>query len=152
LHDLNLNEDHKRQLTERERAQAELAAKAAQPGDEKEQLKLFDRTTLLQRLEGDTELLDEVLQIFINDCPPMLEKIRRAAARRDAKALLFPAHALKGAAANVCACRILAVALNLELMARDDRLVDVEAQVSALEAEISGFSRLFSAKSREQGE
>jgi CheY-like chemotaxis protein/HPt (histidine-containing phosphotransfer) domain-containing protein/anti-sigma regulatory factor (Ser/Thr protein kinase) len=126
-------------------------SEAAQPGDEKEQLKRFDRTALLQRLEGDTELLDEVLQIFLNDCPPMLEKIRRAAARRDPKALLFPAHALKGAAANICASRIHAVASKLELMAREDRLVDVEAQVSALDAEISGFSRLFSAKSREQG-
>jgi PAS domain S-box-containing protein len=124
-------------------------SEAAKRGDEETQLKLFDRTTLLRRLEGDTELLDEVLQIFLSDCPTMLEKIRRAAARRDAKALLFPAHALKGAAANVCASRIHAVALKLELMAKEDRLVDVEAHVSALEAEIGGFSRLFNAKSRE---
>ena len=125
-------------------------SEAAKRGDEETQLKPFDRTTLLRRLEGDTELLDEVLQIFLSDCPTMLEKIRRAAARRDAKALLFPAHALKGAAANVCASRIHAVALKLELMAKEDRLVDVESHVSALEAEIGGFSRLFNAKSREQ--
>ena len=124
-------------------------SEAAKRGDEETQLKPFDRTTLLRRLEGDTELLDEVLQIFLSDCPTMLEKIRRAAARRDAKALLFPAHALKGAAANVCASRIHAVALKLELMAKEDRLVDVESHVSALEAEIGGFSRLFNAKSRE---
>jgi CheY-like chemotaxis protein/HPt (histidine-containing phosphotransfer) domain-containing protein len=123
----------------------------AHSGDEKQQPKLFDRTALLQRLEGDTELLDEVLEIFLDDCPPMLEKIRRAAAGHDAKALLFPAHALKGAAANVCASRIHAAALKLELMAREDRVVDVEAQVAALEEEIGGFSRLFSMKSREQG-
>jgi CheY-like chemotaxis protein/HPt (histidine-containing phosphotransfer) domain-containing protein len=123
----------------------------AQPGDEIEQLKRFDRTTLLQRLEGDTELLDEVLQIFLTDCPPILDKIRQAAERRDAKALLFSAHALKGAAANVCASRIQVVAAKLESMAREDKLVDVEAQVSALGAEMSDFSRLFSAKSREQG-
>jgi hypothetical protein len=42
------------------------------------------------------------------------------------------------------------VALKLELMAKEDRLVDVESHVSALEAEIGGFSRLFNAKSREQ--
>jgi PAS domain S-box-containing protein len=123
----------------------------AHSGDEKQQPKLFDRTALLQRLEGDTELLDEVLEIFLDDCPPMLEKIRRAAAGHDAKALLFPAHALKGAAANVCASRIHAAALKLELMAREDRVVDVEAQVAALEEEIGDFSRLFSVKSREQG-
>ncbi len=122
---------------------------AAKPGVEGE-LKLFDRTALLRRLEGDTGLLDEVLQIFLDDCPPMLEKIRQAAAKHDSQAMLFPAHALKGAAANVCALRIHAAALKLELMAKEDRLVDVEAHVSALEAEIGGFSKLFSAKSEGQ--
>jgi PAS domain S-box-containing protein len=116
-----------------------------------DELKLFDRQTLLQRLEGDTELLDEVLQIFLNDCPVMLEKIRRAAGKRDAKALLFPAHALKGAAANICASRIHALAVKLESMAKEDRLADIEANVSAIEAEINSFSQLFSAKSQGQG-
>jgi HPt (histidine-containing phosphotransfer) domain-containing protein len=122
----------------------------AKPGEE-EPLRRFDRAALLQRIEGDTELLDEVLQIFLNDCPGMLEKIKRAAAERDAKALMFTAHALKGAAGNVCASRICAVALKLELMAKEDKLVDVETHVSALAAEIGGFSQLFGVKSQGQG-
>ena len=107
---------------------------------------VFDRAALLRRLEGDTALLDEVLQMFLDDSASMLEKLRRAAAERDLKALLFSAHALKGSAANICASRIHAAAAKLEMMAREDRLVDVEAQVSAIEAEFDGFSRLFSVK------
>ena len=107
---------------------------------------VFDRAALLRRLEGDTALLDEVLQMFLDDSASILEKLRRAAAERDLKALLFSAHALKGSAANLCASRIHAAAAKLEIMAKEDRLVDVEAQVSAIEAEFDVFSRLFSVK------
>ena len=109
-------------------------------------LGVFDRAALLRRLEGDSALLDEVLQIFLDDTPSILEKLRRAAAERDLKALLFSAHALKGSAANLCASRIQAAAAKLEIMAKEDRLGDVEAQVSAIEVEMDSFSRLFSVK------
>jgi len=131
----------------------------ATPGDSEvatpsaeEELKLFDRAALLRRLEGDTALLDEVVQLFLSECPVVLEKIRCAAAGRDTKALLFNAHALKGAAANLGASRIQALAAQLELMAREDRYVDAEGQVSALGAEIDGFSRFFGAKPQAGGE
>ena len=119
-----------------------------QPTDSavEDDLGVFDRAALLRRLEGDSALLDEVLQIFLDDTPSILEKLRRAAAERDLKALLFSAHALKGSAANLCASRIQAAAAKLEIMAKEDRLGDVEAQVSAIEVEMDSFSRLFSAK------
>ena len=37
---------------------------------------VFDREGLLERLGGDTELLDEVLGIFLDECQEMLASIR----------------------------------------------------------------------------
>ncbi len=38
----------------------------------------FDREEMLERLGGDTELLDDVLQVFLEECPRMLQEVRGA--------------------------------------------------------------------------
>ena len=50
----------------------------------------FDRASLLDRVDHDTEFLAETVALLVGDAPPLLEEIRRAAAAGDAKRLAKP--------------------------------------------------------------
>ncbi len=87
----------------------------------------FDRALLLARLGGDEALLALVVRLFLEDCPGRLAAIRQALDARDAAALEASAHALKGAAANLSAGRLIAAAATLERTAHERRLEAAEA-------------------------
>jgi HPt (histidine-containing phosphotransfer) domain-containing protein len=85
--------------------------------------------------------LRELLVLFAEDCPRMLDEIRRAIDTRDASELRHAAHALKGSVANFAAPRAVAAALALELMGREGDLTDAERGFRRLKDELDRFRR-----------
>ena len=75
---------------------------------------VLDFDELLQRLGGDRELLGDLVRLFLDDAPPRLTALRRAVATGDASIIRAEAHALKGAAANMSAHRLVDAAETLE--------------------------------------
>ncbi|MBZ5542911.1 MAG: PAS domain S-box protein [Acidobacteriia bacterium] len=100
------------------------------PGD------LLDIQALLARLEGDADLLAEMVELFIADCPSRLRAIREAIARGDSKSLESAAHALKGSVGNFLAKRAQEAAWKLEVLGRQADLGRAEEAFRTLEAEI----------------
>lgn len=81
---------------------------------------------VLARIGGDTELLGELSQLFIDDVPNYLEKIRAAIDASDAAALRRAAHTFKGAASNFEATAVVDAARQLEEMGKQNELSDQE--------------------------
>jgi HPt (histidine-containing phosphotransfer) domain-containing protein len=73
----------------------------------------FDEAALRDRVEGDTELLQEIVELFLDDSPRQLAAVQAAAAAGDAQALMRVAHTLKGAASNFGAAAVVTAALEL---------------------------------------
>lgn len=71
---------------------------------------------LLSRFGGDAGLLRELAELFIQSCPKMLEDIRDAVQKRDAKALERAAHSLKGCVGNFFSKGARETAQRLELV------------------------------------
>jgi HPt (histidine-containing phosphotransfer) domain-containing protein len=86
---------------------------------------------LLALMEGDRDLLRELIDVFFEDAPERLDAVRRALADRDAGALYRAAHALKGSAGNFGAPNVVGRANRLEALARENEL-----DASALEFEL----------------
>src|SRR6267142_3988047 len=80
---------------------------------------VFDRAAALMRVEGDTELLVKIIEVFLDDSPKLLSRIREALKREDLKLLEQPAHTLKGSTGNFCAPVAYAAALKLEKIGRE---------------------------------
>src|ERR1035438_4131063 len=57
---------------------------------------MLDAAALLNRMDGDVELLQEIVDVFRGDCPRMLSAIREAVEAVSPKALMRAAHGLKG--------------------------------------------------------
>jgi signal transduction histidine kinase/CheY-like chemotaxis protein len=87
----------------------------------------FERHAALERLGGDSQLLSEVIQLFLVDCPLRLAAIKAAVEARNAEALCREAHGLKGAAGNLSAVSLFETAEILEELGREHRFDAAEA-------------------------
>jgi len=97
---------------------------------------VFDSNTMLERMGGDTELLGEVIELFMEDSPRMLSSVRDAVSSENAGEVERAAHSLKGALLNMAADAAAAIALQLEKMGREKELVDTASVVADLEREM----------------
>lgn len=100
------------------------------------QLEVLDRAVALSRVGGDSELLQEMAQLFLEECPSQMDAIREAVRRRDARAIERSAHSLKGSVGNFGAVAAHTAAADLETLGRAGNLQSVEEALSALESAI----------------
>jgi CheY-like chemotaxis protein len=86
----------------------------------------IDENDLVSRLHGDKELAREIVRMFTEECPTLLQEIRTALDQRDAAAVRRAAHTLKGAASTAAAVGLTEAASLMEVLA-------AEADFDALE-------------------
>jgi len=103
------------------------------------QLAVLDRAIALSRVGGDTELLQEMAQLFLEEYPSQLNVVRTAVQARDAKALERSAHSLKGSIGNFGAESAHQAAFALEMMGRQGNLDHVEDALRRLESTLSAL-------------
>ena len=113
--------------------EAQTSAAGQEPGT------LIDRTALLARLDGNTELLAEMAELFLRESPKLLQRVREAVRCSDAKALERAAHSLKGAVSNFTSQGGFETAQRLEMMGRTGDLSQIEAAQAALEREVASL-------------
>jgi CheY-like chemotaxis protein/anti-sigma regulatory factor (Ser/Thr protein kinase) len=93
----------------------------------------FDPQELLRSIDNNEELAGEICQLFLDESTSMLNRVREAAEAQDSVALQHAAHSLKGAAANIRAERVRAVAEELERMGRETAMETVPCKLAELE-------------------
>jgi PAS domain S-box-containing protein len=94
---------------------------------------VLDRAVLLERFNGDRELLQELVQLFRAECPRLMAEVGDAVRRRDPAKLKRAAHTLKGAVGNFGAADAVAAAWSLESQAAHGDLGRAEESWTALE-------------------
>jgi two-component system sensor histidine kinase/response regulator len=97
---------------------------------------VFNLADALERVEGDRELLAEMIGLFLEECPDLVAEMRSALTAQDAAALHHAAHTLKGSVGNFSARRAFAAALTLEKLGRAGDLAAAPAAFAALEQEL----------------
>jgi HPt (histidine-containing phosphotransfer) domain-containing protein len=93
----------------------------------------LDRSIALARVGGDTELLKELADLFLIECPRQMAELHDASARGDAKCIERTAHGLKGSVANFGAQAATDAAWRLEQLGREQRLTEVAVALNCLE-------------------
>jgi CheY-like chemotaxis protein len=102
---------------------ATMSENPSQPGEQ------LERASLLERVEGDHELLAEMIHLFLGEAPRQLEAMRNALQQGDMLELERSAHSMKGAAGNLSAAAMASAALQLEQNAKNG---DAEAAKTSL--------------------
>lgn len=94
------------------------------------------RVDELSKLFGNKEILLEIYDEFLQECPIRIQAIREGLAQRQANLVDSGAHAIKGSSANLGAQGILKMASHLEGLARANELNDAGQFLDRLELEI----------------
>ena len=98
---------------------------------------VLDLEVALARVGGDKQLLREIADLFLEECPRAFAEIQASIAAGDAAKLENAAHALKGSVSNFGARDAVAAAFRLEQMGRANELSDAEAMLHKLEIALS---------------
>ena len=81
---------------------------------------------------GEPDVLTEVLQLFLQEVPPRIDRLRIAYAAGNIEEVYRAAHSLKGSAGNIGAERLMGVCRKLDEMGRAGDLTDAAPLVAAL--------------------
>jgi PAS domain S-box-containing protein len=104
---------------------------------------VFDERKTLERLDGDVELLAQIMEIFVESFPAQMSDLRDALNRGDTDAIARSAHALRGALSNFSAPEAYEVVQRLEQAGRAGRLSDVGEVFRQLEGVVQRLTRAF---------
>ena len=103
---------------------------------------------LLLRLDNDLDLLCELIGIFKEEFPRLLQALRQSVACENSKQVEVTSHALKGMLSGLSVTRAAAIAARLEQMGREGKmsgLADVltlfQREVADLLPELDGCTR-----------
>ena len=109
---------------------------------------VLDRVELLARVDGDRALLVEVVRLWVEERPALLESMELALRDGNAQDLARAAHKAKGAFGNLSAPLAAQCAVELELLARHGELalatdvfLRLRFQIERLEAELRALTQ-----------
>ncbi|AMV25281.1 Signal transduction histidine-protein kinase BarA [Gemmata sp. SH-PL17] len=110
-------------------------------------LAIADRAVALQCTGGDEELLHEIAELFVQECPRQIGELRTALGTGDAPGARRAAHTIKGAAGNFGARATCELAQRIESLAKNGELdkatglvPDLERQLGFVAAELASWS------------
>ena len=100
--------------------------------DDLKNLMILDVEVGVNRLAGDRELYEQILEIFFTEAERQIAQLEEAVANGEHRTVMQIAHSIKGAASNIGALRIQKVAFELEKIGNENRMgeaVDVFTQL-----------------------
>ena len=98
---------------------------------------ILDPNAALERVDGDRELLGEIIALFQQDIDSLLQELEQAVQAKDSEAIMRTAHRLKGSVATFAAKPATEAALRLETMGRNSDTADAASAFRTLQAELN---------------
>ncbi|HVX11723.1 MAG TPA: PAS domain S-box protein [Pirellulales bacterium] len=117
----------------------QVIAGVPKPANGDHETSAVDWAAALERLQGDRELLEELVGVIRQEGPKLLADVREAIQRGDAPALKLSAHTLKGSLSNFAAADAAEAARRLELIGKHGDLAEAPQALVLLEHELERF-------------
>ena len=94
--------------------------------------RILNFESLLLRLGDDVELINELLNLFMDTIPEQMDILKSAVEKKDSKLVQQTAHSLKGSAGNISADKLAKTAAILEIAGKDGNTMDSASLFSVL--------------------
>ncbi|MGE0823885.1 MAG: response regulator [Candidatus Binatia bacterium] len=104
----------------------------------------LDLQNALARVDGDKELFDEMIALFLEEYPKSLMKLREAVIQQDVQAVAYTANTLRGSLGNFTATGAIEAASQLEHMGRQGNLINAKPALTELEKQLLRLEALLS--------
>jgi HPt (histidine-containing phosphotransfer) domain-containing protein len=103
---------------------------------------VLDLAEAMANMDGDAELLREIVEIFLEVGEPQLDTIGQYIVQEDVQQVAIQAHAMKGGAANFCAEKFVAGAQQLETLAKNGSLDGAETMLAQMRADYAEIAEV----------
>ena len=110
---------------------------------------IINREELMLRVDDDVELLQELIELFLEDYPALMAEIEEGVREQDAYKLKRGAHTLKGSVGNFCASRAVHAAFQLESYGSNEDFSNTEAAYTSLVQEMKAVEQALNLLSQE---
>ena len=118
------------------------AARQDRIGDKlSEEASVFDRTALLNRVDGDKAFCQEIISMFLQDVPKQIESLENTISKKDTALIDRQAHTLKGASGNVGAVSLQAAAMHLEMAGKNGDLSRATEMLDTIKKEFEKLKK-----------
>jgi two-component system sensor histidine kinase/response regulator len=98
---------------------------------------VFDVAALKERADGDIDLLNELVGVFLDSYAPLMDELRRALKQRDARGIQMAAHSMKTTVGTLCAPVAFDAAFQVEQLAREGKVEEAGLACWRLEHEVA---------------
>ncbi len=98
-----------------------------------------DTKALMDSIDGDTELLDTLIDLFLSNSTDLIEEMQQAIESEDCATICAVAHSLKGAVSTFSARNTLHAAMTVESLARDADLDGATEAFDRLRSEVDNL-------------
>ena len=106
---------------------------------------IVDEAAVLERVDGDRELLGHLVGMFFDDTPKVMATLETGIAKADAATVGSAAHRLKGALLTLAANPAGEAALRLEKMGKVGDLSEAQIALDALRQELARLTPVLEA-------
>lgn len=103
-----------------------------------------DMTGILALSGNSLELVKEIVEVFLGDCPLRMERLRKAVSAKDVEEIESSAHSMKGALSNFGENAAYLAALDIERSGRAKDLKEIKRLMPELELELKNIMDFFS--------
>lgn len=100
---------------------------------------IFDHAALMDRVDGDHELLATLLQFSLEELPKNIDNLENAMQNGGADEMILHAHTIKGSAGNISAVALSACAAQIESRLKQGQFAAAEALLAVLKEEFTKF-------------
>ncbi len=104
---------------------------------------IIDVDDALKRIQDDKELLVELIEIFLDDCPKKMKELKAFEQDKNAIGLSEVAHSIKGAAANISAVGLRKIFFEIEEMAKNNNFESISQRIKQASLEIKEIEEYF---------
>ena len=102
----------------------------------------IDSKLLMKGFDGDWNFLKEVVEIFLDDYPRLIDNLRKSFEDGDCNTFMRSAHSLKGMLKNFQAQQAAETAFDLEKKGKAENLSGVEMGIESLSAQIAQIDKV----------
>ncbi len=102
-----------------------------------------DFTNLLKVLKGNSKIIIIMVESFFEELPSLVQEMEEGIKAENYKKLDYAAHKLKGALVNFDAKEAASLALDLELMGKNEKLANADETLNKLSYEMNRFREYF---------
>jgi len=94
---------------------------------------VFDMDTLMKRLDIDEKLVKEIMDVYLDDIPIQISRLKDFFKKGDLLSVQRCAHTIKGASSNFCVGAINKTAQEIEFTAKKENIEAIKPLIDAME-------------------